>query len=112
MTDDGFIEVELTGLDELTDGTVREVKTGYGQADSILLARYKGKIHAFSAFCSFSGAPLTDGILFDDKILSPKYGCAYSIQDGSVERAPAIDPIPVYNIAERDGKSYVRIPQQ
>ena len=112
LTNDGFIEVELTGLEELTNGTVREVKTGHGQADSILLARYKGKVHAFSAFCSFSNAPLIDGILFDDKILSPIYGCAYSIQDGSVERAPAIDAIPVYNITERDGKSYVCVPQQ
>lgn len=59
------------------------------------MTRYKGKVYAVGGLCTYDGkTELKDGIVFGNKLYSPNHGCAYNIQNGEVEYAPAIDDLP------------------
>lgn len=46
-------------------------------------------------------------MLFDDKLMCPGHGAAYSIVSGKPEHAPGLDGIPTFEIQEKDGKVFV-----
>ena len=91
---------------------MRTLKYGQGPSENILISKYKGQLYATGNQCSHSGVPLDGGLLFDDKIMSPAYGAAFSIQNGTPEQAPALNGIPTFKITERDNKFYVKIPKE
>lgn len=42
----------------------------------IVLTRYKGKVYAMSAYCTYDlEADLSEGICFNNKLYCPKHGC-------------------------------------
>jgi len=51
-------------------------------------------------------------MVFEDKIVSPDHASAYSLVTGAAEWAPAKDGLPIYQVIEKDGKVFVRIPKQ
>jgi nitrite reductase/ring-hydroxylating ferredoxin subunit len=91
---------------------MRPLKYGLAPSENILISKYKGQLYATGNQCSHSGVPLDDGVLIDDKILSPAYGAAFSIQNGTPEQAPALNGIPTFKVTERDNKFYVHIPKE
>jgi nitrite reductase/ring-hydroxylating ferredoxin subunit len=92
--DDGWKEIEISGAESLEDGNMMEVKVGSGDDDKVLVTRYKGKLFAIGAFCSHFGAPLINGVLFDDKVLCPWHAAGFSVVTGAIESAPGIDGVP------------------
>lgn len=50
-------------------------------------------------------------MLFEDKVMCPAHFAGFSIIDGKPEKAPALDGIPSFEIVERNGKSYVVLPE-
>ena len=74
----------------------------------MVVARYDGKLYAVGAYSSHNGAPLVNGVVFDEKVLSPCLA-AYSLTDGLAETAPAFDGLPTYAVNEKDGKWFVRV---
>lgn len=90
----------------------RVLKVGEADSDKVLIARYNGKIYAVGNFCSHFGVPLEYGEMFDDKLLCPAHGAAFSVVSGEPESAPALDGIPTFPVVERDGKTFVQIPQE
>jgi len=91
---------------------MKELKVGPGDSDKVLIARYNGKLYSIGAYCSHFGAPLANGMLFDDKVLCPFHAAGFSVQTGEIEYAPGLDGVPSYKVHEKDGKWYVRIPEQ
>lgn len=87
-----------------------ELKVGEGKQDKILITRYQGKLHAVGAYCTHFGAPLVNGILFDDKVLCPWHAAGFSVTSGDVEYAPGLDGLPKYTVFEKNGKPYVKVP--
>ena len=89
-----------------------EVQVGPEKSDKVLVTRYKGKLHAIGAFCSHFGAPLVNGVLFDDKVLCPWHAAGFSVTSGALEYAPGRDGVPKYEVTEQNGKWYVRVPKK
>lgn len=107
-----LVEVEIENATSIEDGTMVEIKVGSQKRDKVLVARYKGELHAIGAFCTHFGAPLSTGLLFDDKVLCPWHGAAFSVTSGALEFNPALDGVPKYEIVQRDGKQFVRVPKE
>lgn len=74
----------------------------------MVVTRYDGKLYAIGAYCSHHGAPLVNGAVFDEKIISPSVA-AYCLINGQAETAPAMDGLPTYAVNEKDGKWFVRV---
>jgi nitrite reductase/ring-hydroxylating ferredoxin subunit len=89
---------------------MRELKVGPKDEDKVLISRVAGKIHAVGNYCSHFGAPLSTGLMFDDKVLCPWHGAAFSVVTGAVEMAPGMDNLPKYDVTKKDGKSFVKVP--
>ena len=105
-------ELEIDFAQDLQEGMKRVLKVGEADSDKVLIARYNGKIYAVGNFCSHFGVPLEYGEMFDDKLLCPAHGAAFSVVSGEPESAPALDGIPTFPVVERDGKTFVQIPQE
>ena len=105
-----MIDVEIVGADNLEEGHMMEVKVGEGKKDNVLVTRYQGKLHAIGAYCSHFGAPLINGVLFDDKVLCPWHAAGFSVTSGAIEYAPGRDGVPKYTVHEINGKPHVRVP--
>jgi len=80
-----------------------ELAVGSGKQDKVLITRYQGKLYAVGAFCTHFGAPLVNGVLFDDKVLCPWHAAGFSVTSGEVELAPALDGLPKYSVYENNG---------
>ena len=90
---------------------MRELKVGDDKRDKVLVSKVHGKIHAIGAYCSHFGAPLVNGQLFDDKVLCPLHAAGFSVVTGAIDSAPGLDGVPKYDVAEIDGKHYVKVPE-
>lgn len=105
-------DVLIANADAIEDGTMQEVRVGDGPKDKVLVVRYKGNLHAIGAYCSHFGAPLVNGVMFDDKVLCPWHAAGFSVMTGAIELNPGIDGVPKYEIINNDGKQYVRVPKK
>lgn len=47
---------------------------------------------------------MNTGILFDDKVMCPWHGAAFSVVTGALDGAPARDGLPKFIVTEKDGK--------
>ena len=108
---DGKTEVLIPDSDKIGEGEMKVVKVGEANDQKVLVARYQGKLYSTGNFCSHFGVPLNNGMLFDDKVLCPAHAAGFSIITGQPEQAPGLDGIPSFAVVERDGQSYVQIPQ-
>jgi len=98
-----MIYVPIPNADQLENGTMMEVKVGEGEKDKVLVTRYKDKLYAIGAFCSHFGAPLAQGMLFDDKVLCPWHAAGFSVTSGAQEYYPGADGVPKYEVVQQDG---------
>lgn len=89
---------------------MKELKVGPKDDDKVLISRYQGKLHAVGNYCSHFGAPMSTGLMFDDKVMCPWHAAAFSVVTGAVENAPGMDGLPLYSITEKDGKPFVTVP--
>jgi len=80
--------------------------------DKVLITRYQGKLYAVGAFCTHFGAPLVNGVLFDDKVLCPWHAAGFSVTSGALEYAPGMEALPKYEVFEKDSKWFVRVPEK
>ena len=69
-------------------------------------------MYCISNSCTHFGAPLGTGILFDDKVVCPWHGASFSVVTGALNGGPALDGLVTFNIYEKDGKQYVKVPSQ
>ena len=49
--------------------------------------------------------------MYDDKVVCPFHGASFNLKDGSLENGPAIDPIPSFDVVEKKGEFYVKVPE-
>ena len=103
-------EVEIGFAKELGEGEMRELKVGDGEKDKVLIARYEGKIYAVGNYCTHIGAPMSWGLLFEDKVLCPFHGAGFSVVTGALDGAPGMDGLPKFSVTEKDGKIFVTVP--
>ena len=101
---------EITGHEELEEGGLMPLKVGEDDGDKIVIAKYQGKLYALSNSCSHLGVPMAFGVLFDDKLICPAHNAAFSILDGFPEEAPAKNALQTFEVVEKDGKFFVKLP--
>ncbi len=105
-------ETQLTGPD-LTKGVdaddVRDggILLGHAHGEPVLLARRGADDFAVGAKCTHYGGPLGEGLVTGDEVRCPWHHACFSLRTGAPVRAPALEPIPCFDVTTRDGKLVV-----
>src|SRR5271170_6892885 len=89
---------------ELTDGVAL---LGHAEGEAVLLTRRGGEIFAVGATCTHYGGPLAEGLIDGDKVHCPYHHACFSLRTGEALQAPALNPIPCYEVDKRDGRLFV-----
>jgi nitrite reductase/ring-hydroxylating ferredoxin subunit len=85
--------VEVNFADQISEGQMKELKVGDGELDTVLITKYKGELRAIGAYCTHLGAPLVNGLIFDDKVLCPYHLAGYSVVTGAFDGGPGLDNV-------------------
>lgn len=75
--------------------------------DSVVLVRRDSEITAIGATCTHWGGPLAEGLVVDDTIRCPWHHACFSLRTGEALCAPALNPVPAYEVVQRDGLVFV-----
>lgn len=109
-------ETELSGPDLTADGIpVEEITAGaprVGHVDGkpVVVVVTEQGVYAVGGRCSHYGGPLADGLCVGGEIRCPWHHAVFDVQTGEAVGAPALNPIPVYEATERDGRIRVTGP--
>jgi nitrite reductase/ring-hydroxylating ferredoxin subunit len=96
----------VADVDDLAEGELLSVKTPRGEP--VCLLKHKGEIHAVSDCCTHSEFPISDGSLGPDGSLECTWhGARFDCRTGAVQKGPAEDPLPVYEVKVEGGKVFV-----
>ena len=74
----------------------------------LLLVHQGGRLHALADRCTHRGGPLHEGELTAGCITCPWHGSRFRLDDGSIERGPAVRPQPRYETRVVASKVEVR----
>jgi NADPH-dependent 2,4-dienoyl-CoA reductase/sulfur reductase-like enzyme/nitrite reductase/ring-hydroxylating ferredoxin subunit len=102
------IPVDLTAgvpADSLRNGESLEGKAG---DDDVLLVRDGDRWFAVGAHCTHYHGPLAEGLIVDGTVRCPLHHACFDLKTGDAVRAPALDPLPCWNVEQRDGRVFVR----
>ena len=72
--------------------------------EGVLLARVRGRCYAVGSKCPHYGGPLADGLLVGESIRCPWHHTAFDVRTAELERPPALDDLPCWDVEERDGR--------
>ncbi len=88
-----------------------EPVTGSVDGKPVVLVRSQGHLRAVGGRCTHYGGPLGDGLCEGGRIHCPWHHATFDLETGDAIGAPALNPIPVYDLAEKDGRVYVTGPR-
>src|SRR6266487_3136649 len=91
-------------LDDLADGGMLG---GHVGEDAVLLARRGNELFAIGATCSHYGGPLAEGLLVGDTVRCPWHHACFDLRSGEALRAPALNPVPVFDVERRGDRVFV-----
>ena len=74
----------------------------------MLLVRRGAEVFAIGAQCTHYNGPLAEGLLVDDTVRCPWHHACFDLRTGEALRAPALSPVDIWRVDERDGKIIVR----
>jgi apoptosis-inducing factor 3 len=102
-------ETKLSGPDLAAGISENEVPAdgpllGQANGESVLLVRNGEEIFAVGATCTHYGGPLGDGRVVDGTIRCPWHHACFDLRTGAVLRAPALNPLPCYDVERSGGK--------
>lgn len=75
--------------------------------ESVLITRVNGELAACGNTCPHYGGPLGDGVLRDGHVVCPYHNATFEVATGRLERTPAIDDLPTYEVKEEDGSVFL-----
>ena len=91
---------------------MKPLKVGTKDNDTILIAKFNDKIYSIGNYCTHYGAPLHTGALVGDRVFCPWHSASFNLQSGALEGAPGLDGVPKYDVTQKNGKTYVSLPEQ
>lgn len=75
--------------------------------ESVLISRVDGALTACGATCPHYGGPLGDGVLRGGHVVCPYHNATFNLATGELDRTPAIDDLPTYEVKEEDGSVFI-----
>ena len=102
-------EVDVGSADELKVDQMKLVRAG---SRRFAVARIDSGYVAFDDHCTHKGGPLSDGALACGTVQCPWHGSQFDVKTGAVRRGPAAHPIASYEVTERDGRLWMRVPAE
>lgn len=100
-------ETDVGAADELEADQMKLLRAG---SRRIVIARTERGHVAFDDRCTHKGGPLSDGALACGTVQCPWHGSQFDVQTGANRRGPATEPIATYQITERDGRLWLKVP--
>ncbi len=92
----------------LADIAGKDMLLGHAHGEPVLLVRRGNELLAIDAFCTHYGGPLAEGLLVGDTVRCPWHHACFSLRTGAALRAPALNPVSCWRVAQQDGIVYVR----
>jgi apoptosis-inducing factor 3 len=90
--------------DDLAEG---ELLPGHVDGEAVLLVRTGGEVYAVGAECTHYGVSLAEGLLAGGTLRCPAHHAAFDPRTGQAVRAPALRPLPCWEVEARDGRLFV-----
>jgi NADPH-dependent 2,4-dienoyl-CoA reductase/sulfur reductase-like enzyme/nitrite reductase/ring-hydroxylating ferredoxin subunit len=90
-------------IDDIPDGGML---AGNMDEESVVLVRHGQEVFAVGAECTHYHGPLAEGIVSGNTIHCPWHHACFDLRTGA-PAAPALNPIPVWNTEQRDGRVFV-----
>jgi NADPH-dependent 2,4-dienoyl-CoA reductase/sulfur reductase-like enzyme/nitrite reductase/ring-hydroxylating ferredoxin subunit len=82
--------------------------SGKVDGEEVLLVHKGNKFFAVGAHCTHYGGALAEGLIVGETVRCPLHHACFSLRTGDALRAPALDPIPCWNVEKVGGKIFVR----
>lgn len=104
---------DLQGPDLGTEGIPREdlgaevPAVGHYDGKPVAVVATPEGIRAVGGSCTHYGGPLGQGLCAGGHLRCPWHHAAFDLGTGRAVGAPALDPIPVYEVSEGDGRVFV-----
>ena len=89
---------------ELSSGSMIAGRVG---DDEILLVRDGERVYAVGASCSHYHAPLAEGLVIGGTIRCPWHHACFDLRTGGVLRAPAMSPLPAWQVEKRGDRFFI-----
>lgn len=110
--------IELSGPDLTTEGAPASelaeggMVTGHADGKPVVLTRVDGEVYAVGGKCTHYGGPLGKGLCAGGLLMCPWHHARFDVRTGEAVGAPALNPVPVYRVRERDGRLFVEGPEE
>jgi NADPH-dependent 2,4-dienoyl-CoA reductase/sulfur reductase-like enzyme/nitrite reductase/ring-hydroxylating ferredoxin subunit len=103
---------ELKGPDLAEGYAVGELEEGvpvlgHKDGDAVLLVLLDGDVVAVGARCTHYGGALADGLVRGEQVRCPLHHACFSLRTGEALSAPALNPLPTWDVRIEDGHAYV-----
>jgi NADPH-dependent 2,4-dienoyl-CoA reductase/sulfur reductase-like enzyme/nitrite reductase/ring-hydroxylating ferredoxin subunit len=80
---------------------------GHANGEPVLLVRLGEEFVAVSAKCTHYSGPLDQGVIDGDTVRCPWHHACFNLRTGEALRAPALDPLACWAVAQRNGRVVV-----
>jgi 3-phenylpropionate/trans-cinnamate dioxygenase ferredoxin reductase subunit len=95
-----------SGIDasSLSDG---KPTLGHANGEAVMVVRRGSEVFAIGATCTHYSGPLAEGLVVGDSVRCPWHHACFSLRTGEAERAPALNPVPCFDVEQRGDRLFV-----